>query len=294
MSHKNEQTDISYHCVSGGGSVGHYICLYQIVADGRTDSSTDIRVALYHSIRNAAGVFVDAQAFPMVLEGVAGRAADGGTGHYGRFVVFPDRELGDDLHDHDKHVADSMYVSAICRTFGVAILSRPASARTANSGNGDVGDWCGSGGAERSFCFTPFTLGRYAGLCGLSVLGGVFAANDTCRYALRHRIYYAQGILLRTAVNDSILHGLSGPALAQLGVPYRCATEPAFPRLRGLDVMFLGMELGCKEVGGDSGHELCVFQPRDHGAVCLAYLVGAYHGVFPDGYGAHSDGFVFL
>ena len=180
---KNEQTDISYRCVSSGGSVGHYICLYQIVADGRTDSSTDIRVALYHSIRNAAGVFVDAQAVPMVLEDVAGRAADGGTGHYGRFVVFPDRELGNDLYYHDKHVADSMYVSAVCRTFGVAILSRPASARTANSGNGDVGDWCGSGGAERSFRFTPFTLGRYAGLCGLSayLLRARYSSTDCCQ-----------------------------------------------------------------------------------------------------------------
>ena len=156
---KNEQTDISYRCVSGGGSVGHYICLYQVVADGRTDSSTDIRVALYHSLRDVAGVFADAQAFPMVLEGVAGRAADGGTGHYGWFAVFPDRELGDDLHDDDEHVADSMYVSAVCRTFGVAILSRPASARTADSGDGDGCDWRGGGGTERSFCFTPFTLG---------------------------------------------------------------------------------------------------------------------------------------
>ena len=156
---KNEQTDISYHCVSGGGSVGHYICLYQVIADGRTDSSTDIRVALYYSLRDVAGVFADAQAFPMVLEGVAGRAADGGTGHYGWFAVFPDRELGDDLHDDDEHVADSMYVSAVCRTVDSAVLPFAASARTADSRNGDGGDWRGGGGTERSFCFTPFTLG---------------------------------------------------------------------------------------------------------------------------------------
>ena len=139
--------------------MGHYICLYQVIADGRTDSSTDIRVALYHSIRNAAGVFVDAQAFPMVLEGVAGRAADGGTGHYGWFAVFPDRELGDDLHDDDEHVADSMYVSAVCRLVDSAVLPFAASARTADSGDGDGCDWRGGGGIERSFCFTPFTLG---------------------------------------------------------------------------------------------------------------------------------------
>ena len=139
--------------------MGHYICLYQVVADGRTDSSTDIRVALYHSLRDVAGVFADAQAFPMVLEGVAGRAADGGTGHYGRFVVFPDRELGDDLHDDDEHVADSMYVSAVCRLVDSAVLPFAASARTADSGNGDGCDWRGGGGTERSFCFTPFTLG---------------------------------------------------------------------------------------------------------------------------------------
>ena len=83
-------------------------------------------------------------------------------------------------------------------------------------------------------------------------------------------------------------------ALAQLGVPYRCATEPAFPRLRGLDVMFLGMELGHQEAGSGSGHELRVFQPRGNGIVCVAHPVGAHHGLLPDGYGAHPDGIVFL
>ena len=85
--------------------------------------------------------------------------------------VFPDRELGDDLHDDDEHVADSMYVSAVCRLVDSAVLPFAASARTADSGDGDGCDWRGGGGTERSFCFTPFTLGRYAGLCGLSVLG---------------------------------------------------------------------------------------------------------------------------
>ena len=142
-------------------------------------------------------------------------------------------------------------------------------------------------------------------LHGLQIVGTVMSAIGVAAVVLNGHfvlhlsplgdtLAFAACLCWAVYSHDSILHGLSGPALAQLGVPYRCATEPAFPRLHGLDVMFLGMELGCKEVGGDSGHELCVFQPRDHGAVCLAYLVGAYHGVFPDGYGAHSDGFVFL
>ena len=126
------------------------------------------------------------------------------------------------------------------------------------------------------------------------MLGCVFTADDTCGYALQLAVHYAQGVLLRTGVDDSILHGVSGFARAECGIEHGRVAEHTIPGLCGLDAVLPDMELGHQEAGSGSGHELRVFQPRGNGIVCVAHPVGAHHGLLPDGYGAHPDGIVFL
>ena len=87
-----EQDNISFNGFSGGGFMGHHVCLYQTIIDGGTHGGTDLCAAIHHRLRDAAGLFPAQEIVQAVCLIMEGRTADGGTGIDGRFAVFPDGE----------------------------------------------------------------------------------------------------------------------------------------------------------------------------------------------------------
>ena len=146
-----EQDNIPFNGFSGGGFMGHHVCLYQTIIDGGTHGGTDLCTAIHHRLCDVAGLFPAKEIVQAVCLIMEGRTADGGTGGDGRFVVFPDGEQFDDLYHDDKHVAHRLSESAIRHGTDRYVLSLPATARHSDSGHADGGVGCYRGGAQWPF-----------------------------------------------------------------------------------------------------------------------------------------------
>ena len=181
---RDEQILLSSGGIPGGGDMGDDVRVHKAAAQRRTDGSADLRVAVRGGLYPAAGLFADEMEFQMVQRFVEGRVADDGAGRGRRFAVFPDGEQRDDLYDDDQHVADRMPLSAVRGLDHLPLLPLGTASRHSDCRLNLGGPGRDRRGAQRPFRAPPLAAGRLAGIRGLSLLGSLFAADDTCQQAL--------------------------------------------------------------------------------------------------------------